>query len=160
LSSGGHPPPLRREAVGTVAPVAMRPSRMLGSPMLDPELTDTHLTLWPEETLVLYTDGFTEARSPDGDLFGVERLCQVLGGARAALPLDQCAAEASAAVRRFTGQDELQDDQTLLLLRRRGESPLAASQGARPQGARQHPPPPRKPTPPRTGTGPKPPRGL
>jgi serine phosphatase RsbU (regulator of sigma subunit) len=119
LSSGGHPPPLRRDAVGTVAPVAMRPSRMLGSPMLDPELTDTHLTLWPEETLVLYTDGFTEARAPDGDLFGVERLCQVLGGPRAALPLDQCAAEASAAVRRFTGQDELQDDQTLLLLRRR-----------------------------------------
>jgi serine phosphatase RsbU (regulator of sigma subunit) len=120
LSSGGHPPPLRRDALGTVTPVAMRASHMVGSPMLDPVLADTRLTLLPEETLVLYTDGFTEARAPDGEtLFGVERLCELLGGPRTSLPLDECAAEASAGVRRFTGQDELQDDQTLLLLRRK-----------------------------------------
>jgi serine phosphatase RsbU (regulator of sigma subunit) len=119
LSSGGHPAPLRRDALGSVAPVAMVPSYMLGSAILDPVLTDTRLTLLPEETLILYTDGFTEARAPDGEtLFGVDRLCEVLGGARSALPLDECAVQASAAVRRFTGQDDLQDDQTLLLLRR------------------------------------------
>ncbi len=120
LCAGGHPPPLRRDAVGTVAPVSMRPSYMLGSPILDPVLSDTRLRLLPEETLILYTDGFTEARAPEGDdLFGVERLCALLGGARTVLPLNECAAEASAAVRHFTDQEELQDDQTLLLLRRR-----------------------------------------
>ncbi len=120
LCSGGHPPPLRRDAAGRVAPISMQASYMLGSPILDPVLADTHLTLLPEETLILYTDGFTEARRPESDeQFGVERLCAVLGGARAALPLNRCAAEASASVRDFTGQDELQDDQTLLLLRRR-----------------------------------------
>ena len=120
LSSGGHPPPLRRNAAGVIATVAMRSSYMLGSPILDPTFEDTRLTLASKETLILYTDGFTEARAPVGDsLFGEERLSEVLGGARTALSLVECAAEASAAVRRFTGQDELQDDQTLLLLRRR-----------------------------------------
>ncbi len=52
-------------------------------------------------------------------MFGLERLCEVLGGPRTALPLEACADEASAAVQRFSGQAELQDDQTLLLLRRR-----------------------------------------
>jgi hypothetical protein len=36
-----------------------------------------------------------------------------------ALSLERCAEEASAAVQRFTRQTELQDDQTLLLLRRK-----------------------------------------
>jgi serine phosphatase RsbU (regulator of sigma subunit) len=119
LCSAGHPPPLRRDAAGSVFPVVMRPSHMLGSPMLDPVLADTRLILGHGETLILYTDGFTEGRARDADEhFGVGRLCHVLGGARTALPLDQCAAEASNAVRIFTGQEELQDDQTLLLLRR------------------------------------------
>jgi sigma-B regulation protein RsbU (phosphoserine phosphatase) len=33
----------------------------------------------PDETLVLYTDGVTEARSPDGEFFGEDRLRQFLG---------------------------------------------------------------------------------
>ena len=52
-------------------------------------------------------------------MFGVEGLCAALGGPRTAMPLRQCAEEATAAVARFTGSAELQDDQTLLLLRRR-----------------------------------------
>ena len=51
-------------------------------------------------------------------MFGLARLCEVLGGPNAALSLERCAEAASAAVQRFTGQAELQDDQTLLLLRR------------------------------------------
>jgi serine phosphatase RsbU (regulator of sigma subunit) len=51
-------------------------------------------------------------------MFGLERLCDVLGGPRTSMPLERCAAEASAAVQKFTGDSELQDDQTLLLLRR------------------------------------------
>jgi serine phosphatase RsbU (regulator of sigma subunit) len=92
---------------------------LLGSPLLSPNLTDTRLVLGPGDTLILYTDGFTETFGPDGrTMFGVERLCEVLGGPRADLPLDACADEASTALRRFAGKAELQDDQTLFLLRR------------------------------------------
>jgi serine phosphatase RsbU (regulator of sigma subunit) len=51
-------------------------------------------------------------------MFGADRLREVLGGARTALPLQACAEEARAAVERFTGSPEQQDDLTLLLLRR------------------------------------------
>jgi serine phosphatase RsbU (regulator of sigma subunit) len=119
LAVAGHPPPLLRRADGTVEAVAVQRSIFLGCSTLTVNVSDTRLVLAPGETLVCYTDGFTEAFSPDRQsMFGVERLCEVLGGPRTGLPLPDCAAEASAAVRRFAGKDELQDDQTLLLLRR------------------------------------------
>ncbi len=120
LTSGGHPPPLLRRRDGSVTEVQLEPGALLGCSELEMHLTDTRLSLHPGETLILYTDGYTEAFATDRkNMFGVERLCEVLGGPRAALPLEECADEATAAVQRFTGQTELQDDQTLFLLRRR-----------------------------------------
>jgi sigma-B regulation protein RsbU (phosphoserine phosphatase) len=120
LACGGHPPPLLRHADGTVEVVNIKPSMLLGSAPMLPRVYEMRLVLAPRETLVLYTDGYHEATAPDGQTqFGVERLCQVIGGPRTELPLEACAAEASAAVRAHTGQEELQDDQTLLLLRRK-----------------------------------------
>jgi phosphoserine phosphatase RsbU/P len=54
------------------------PGRALGV-FPDAELDDTHLRLMPKETLVFYTDGVTEARGPDGDFFGEERLHRFVG---------------------------------------------------------------------------------
>jgi phosphoserine phosphatase RsbU/P len=120
LASGGHPPPLLRRANGTVEEVALKPAVMLGCSPLELVANEVRLDLAPGETLILYTDGYTEAFAPDGKtMFGVERLCAALGGPRMSLPLERCAAEASAAVQLFTGKTELQDDQTLLMLRRR-----------------------------------------
>jgi hypothetical protein len=50
-------------------------------------------------------------------MLGLEPLKEVLRGAQADLPLAACAENARQAVERFTGGD-LQDDLTLLLLRR------------------------------------------
>jgi serine phosphatase RsbU (regulator of sigma subunit) len=120
LVCGAHPPPLLRRADGTVEQVAIKPCMPIGSVPFLPRVADVKLTLAPGETLILYTDGYHEATAPDGTTqFGVERLCEVLGGPRTSLPLEACATEASAAVRRHTAQDEQQDDQTLLLLRRK-----------------------------------------
>jgi serine phosphatase RsbU (regulator of sigma subunit) len=119
LASGGHPPPLLRRRDGFVEEIAISPSLMLGM-VAEPRLTETFLTLERGETLILYTDGFTEAFTPDRkEMFGRQRLCEILGGPRTSLSLEACADEASAAVQRFSAQTELQDDQTLLLLRRR-----------------------------------------
>jgi sigma-B regulation protein RsbU (phosphoserine phosphatase) len=38
----------------------------------------TEQVLQPGDTLLLYTDGITEARSPDGELFGMDRLTEFL----------------------------------------------------------------------------------
>jgi serine phosphatase RsbU (regulator of sigma subunit) len=120
LASGGHPRPLLRRADGRVEEVPVRNGRLLGYAAGDVGLSDLTLPLAPGETLVVYTDGFTEARSPDGmTMFGVGGLTEALGGERTGLPLERCAEELWAAVERFKGSKDLQDDLTLLMLRRR-----------------------------------------
>jgi|GEM_PF-1313670 sigma-B regulation protein RsbU (phosphoserine phosphatase) len=120
LACGGHPPPLLRRRDGHVEEVAVASGMLLGS-VVEPHICDTHLSLERGDTLILYSDGFTEAFAPDRkEMFGKERLCEVLSGPCASLSLEACADEISAAVQRFSGQTELQDDQTLFLLRRRG----------------------------------------
>jgi serine phosphatase RsbU (regulator of sigma subunit)/pSer/pThr/pTyr-binding forkhead associated (FHA) protein len=120
LASGGHPPPLLRHADGTIEELPVKPALMLGCSPLHLIVQEMKLTLDHGDTLVLYTDGFTEAFAPDGTtMFGMQGLCEVLGGDNANLSLVECAEAASAAVLQFTRQSELQDDQTLLLLRRK-----------------------------------------
>jgi len=119
LASGGHPTPLLRRADGRVEDVPVRNGRLLGYTPDDAGLSDATLTLAPGETLVIYTDGFTEARAPDGvTMFGKARLSEALGQ-RVALSLERCAEEVKAEVERFTESPDLQDDLTLLMLRRR-----------------------------------------
>jgi phosphoserine phosphatase RsbU/P len=120
LASGGHPPPLLRRADGSVEETTLATGRLLGYPGGKLGLADTRLTLTPGDTLVLYTDGFTEARAPDGQTpFGPARLRQEFGGSRTKLPLEICAEHVRAAVEAYTGSVDLQDDLTLLLLRQK-----------------------------------------
>ena len=117
IVSGGHPPPLLRRADGRVEEVKVASTTMLAYAEFTQPPAETRLVLQKGETLIFYTDGMTEAFSPDRKMFGVERLKAALGGS-AALPLADCAERARQTVARFTGGTELQDDQTLLLLRR------------------------------------------
>lgn len=119
LTSAGHPIPLIRRADGRAEPVPLRPGRLLGYEGGDLQLTDIRLTLTPEETLIFYTDGFTEARAPQSkEMFGVDRLLEAFGGPRARIPLETCVEEVKAILEQFTRAAELQDDLTLLMLRR------------------------------------------
>ncbi len=65
------------------------------------------------DTLLLYTDGLTEAAKPDGELFGAQRLRESFR-ARAALPLPQLAEALLSAARSHGPQT---DDQSLMLIR-------------------------------------------
>jgi sigma-B regulation protein RsbU (phosphoserine phosphatase) len=119
LTSAGHPPPLLRHSDGRVDVVPVKNGRLLGYAAPNLGLADASLVLAPGETLALYTDGFTEARAPDGEtMFGRERLAEAFGGECTGLTLEQCAEQMKLAVQRFTGTEELQDDLTLFLLRR------------------------------------------
>jgi serine phosphatase RsbU (regulator of sigma subunit)/pSer/pThr/pTyr-binding forkhead associated (FHA) protein len=119
LALGGHPPPLLRQPGGQVVETAVPPGRLLGYEGDDLALKDTRLQLAPGETLVFYTDGFTEAREPTGrTMFGLERFQQVVKDFDPALPLAKCVDKAKQAVDQFIRTSDLQDDLTLLLLRR------------------------------------------
>jgi serine phosphatase RsbU (regulator of sigma subunit) len=61
-------------------------------------------------------------------MFGLDRLQEALGGARTQLPLDACVEEVKALVEEFTGAAEMQDDLTLLMLRRLAPLPTELPQ--------------------------------
>ena len=79
-SCGGHPPPLLCRAGERPVPIECTGS-LLGV-LPTPALSGRRLTLLPGDTLVLYTDGVTEARG-HGDFFGEDRLRETLGRAAA-----------------------------------------------------------------------------
>jgi serine phosphatase RsbU (regulator of sigma subunit)/pSer/pThr/pTyr-binding forkhead associated (FHA) protein len=123
LSSAGHPLPLIRHPDGRVEELDHRTGRLLGYEGGDLNLTDARFTLGPNQTMVLYTDGFTEARAPDGrTMYGMERLEKLISEFDGSTALAACADRAKAAVDQFTRSKEQQDDLTLLLLRRTGTS--------------------------------------
>jgi serine phosphatase RsbU (regulator of sigma subunit) len=62
IAAGGHPLPLVLRA-GTSAAEAGTPGTLLGV-LDDPEIDDAALDLFPGDSLVLFTDGVTEARAP------------------------------------------------------------------------------------------------
>lgn len=72
----GHPPPLLLRASGHVEELG-EPGMVLGV-IPDPKMTESSVNLAPGDAVVLYTDGVTEARSPDGAFFGEEGLVALL----------------------------------------------------------------------------------
>ena len=111
LCVAGHPPALLRSADGSVTEVAAA-GTMLGV-LEDPLLADRKLILSPGSTLLLYTDGVTEARR--GSDYYAERLFGVVareGGRRFAAIPERVARD----VRAFTGGTN-EDDLAVLALR-------------------------------------------
>lgn len=78
LASGGHPPPMLLRANGTVEEVVTR-GGIVGV-LTDVRFQDISVTVKPGETLLLYSDGITEARAESDreELFGEDRLKAVL----------------------------------------------------------------------------------
>jgi sigma-B regulation protein RsbU (phosphoserine phosphatase) len=68
------------------------------------------------DVLVVATDGFNEARDPDGAWFGTDRLIEAVERSRQQ-PAAAIAAEVSTAVRRFQRGRPSEDDQTLVVLK-------------------------------------------
>lgn len=79
ISSAGHPLALVRRADGRVQTFG-RPGTLLGL-LPEPELFDSRRLLRAGDSLILVTDGITEARShPDRELYGEERLRDCIAG--------------------------------------------------------------------------------
>ncbi len=111
VCSGGHVPALVRRLDGSVEAIGC-PGTLLGA-FEEVQLRDTETLLAPGDTLVLYTDGITEARGGH-ERFGEGRLREVLGGVAASA--EEVAARIDAAVTDFTAGSR-SDDMAVLVLR-------------------------------------------
>jgi PAS domain S-box-containing protein len=76
IACGGHPPPIIRRAGGTIE-VATCTGPLLGMPV-ELAFVEHSLELAPGDIVVLYTDGVTEAHHRNQQLFGEERLIEVI----------------------------------------------------------------------------------
>jgi sigma-B regulation protein RsbU (phosphoserine phosphatase) len=80
-------------------------------------LQEVTVELVPGDLVFLYTDGLTEARSPSGEQFGLDRLLGILGSKPRSSPTRVLEAVRDA-VDRFTGGREHEDDMTMIAFRR------------------------------------------
>ena len=112
--NGGHEPPIIFGSGGVKD--ELEPTGPLVGIVLDLDFLVAEARLEPGDTLLAFTDGVTEARSPTGDLFGRERLLDLLGepDCGVASLLDRVAT----AVQGHTGGSEQSDDITMLAVQR------------------------------------------
>ena len=81
----------------------------------DSEYEETQLKLQPGDKVVLYTDGIVEAMNEKEEIFGFERLVEVVQGARSATA-DLLLKEILDRVNAFTGGAAQHDDLTLIVV--------------------------------------------
>ena len=119
--SAGHPPPLLLRGGRLVKTLDVAPAPPMGMGLATGTPADGQESLQPGDMVLLYTDGLTEARRPDGDLFTVERLGEFIEREASS---GQAAPETLRRLREaIIGRQEgsLRDDATALLIEwRRG----------------------------------------
>lgn len=117
----GQPPPLLRRVDGTVVELPLGGHRLPVGAFRDGGYEVSEIHLEPGEVVLGYSDGVTEARSPDGEFFGDERLVDVVSTAVSATPED-LVREVSRAVLAFSDSSTLYDDVTLVAIGRADRS--------------------------------------
>lgn len=83
----------------------------------DAEYTCGRVQLRPRDTLLLYTDGLTEAENPSGVEYGEERLRRAALGSRLE-PLDRLARHLETELAEFCAGVPFADDRTVVMVRR------------------------------------------
>ncbi len=117
-ANGGHPNPLVVHGDGSSFELPLTGGIALGV-MPGLEYQQDSYTLAPDDTLVLYTDGVSEAMNSEGEEFGVARLQQIFANQQptSARMANEVILQA---VSDFAGDTPQSDDVTCLVLRRVG----------------------------------------
>ena len=117
----GQPPPLLRRLDGTVEELPLPEHRVPLGALPKGVYSPLSIELKPGELLLAYSDGVTDARSPEGEFFGEQRLEDVVAST-VTLDPDDLVSQVLAAVKAFTRGGLLYDDVTLLAIGRGAES--------------------------------------
>ena len=115
-ANGGHNTPVIVHADGSSTLLPLTGGIALGV-VPDLEYDQETVTLLPGDTVVLYTDGVTEAMNDKEEEFGMERLCEIFRGIH---PNDskELNMKVFEAVNTFAGDTPQSDDITCLTLHR------------------------------------------
>jgi len=109
--NAGHMPPLLRKPSGQVVEISEETDLPLGvAPGI--EYGQFVMSLGPNESLTVYTDGFSEAMNADRDLYGIERLIGRLSGTSGKVELQ--GQNVLKDVQQFIGKTPQSDDMCLI----------------------------------------------
>ena len=114
-SNAGHECPVIRQPGGSFEVFKSKHDFVLGG-FEHKKYTETEITLEHGATLFVYTDGVPEATNADSELFGMERLVEVLNREPDAEP-EQLLNNVRSAVNEFVGDAPQFDDLTMLGIR-------------------------------------------
>ncbi|MDP1545620.1 MAG: GAF domain-containing protein [Anaerolineales bacterium] len=113
--NAGHNPPFWVKVGGEIEKLS-RTAVALGV-VEDPKIFERTITLSPGETLFLYTDGLTEAFSPQGDLFGDTRVMDALRASSSAT-IEAILVAVESSLDEFIDPMPLGDDLTMLAIKK------------------------------------------
>ena len=119
-TNAGHPLPLLIRGGRVIGELECPPTAPWGLGIGTPTVATESLE--PGDCLLLYTDGVTEARTPDGELFEVERLIDLTESHASDLARPEEIVRRLAAAVLDHQRSELRDDATLVLVRWDGPS--------------------------------------
>ena len=116
--NAGHNPPilLRQQGRQVNAPIWLEPTGPAIGLVEDFEYRTERVTLAPGDICVLYTDGITEAFNGNREMFGKERLAEVIQQ-KSWLPARDLVGMVRRRVEEFIGDNPLEDDATVLVLK-------------------------------------------
>lgn len=120
-SNAGHLPPLIKRANGEQLVTV---DASVGIPLgVTPDFhwESAEAEMFPDDLLILYTDGICEAKSEAGTEFGVEQLVETIQSAPQ--DADACLRAITSTLEAHRGRTEQSDDQTLLVVQP-GQNPI------------------------------------
>ena len=115
-ANGGHNEPIVVHPDGSTTVIRPTGGTALG---IIPELIykEDSIQLEPGDTVILYTDGITEAFNTEGELFGLPQLCEIFRD-RQPISAEDASEIVFDAVNKFAGDEPQSDDQACLVFRR------------------------------------------